>query len=142
MSTINPQGPDIAGIINLNKQQALLGVFDEEQPMRIEDQEEPQSIQLEVPPMSPKAEVEQEHEIVAEVAAVEEASVVENEVKGSEDVNQEVEEVAEPEQEVAKISTEGAVGGEDGAVKDKDEDAGEPEVVPKGAIKVDEEVRI
>lgn len=137
MSTINTQGPDIAGITNLNKQQALLGVYDEEQPVKVEDQGEVETIQLEVPPVSPKAEVEQEQETVPEVPAVEEVTVVENVVEESENTNQEVEAEPKPEEEVAEISNEGA-GIEDSVAEGKDD---ESEVVSKSTIKADREVR-
>lgn len=107
MSVVNMQGPDIAGVVHHNMQQALLSVVSEERPAaRLMDgpaQDTKQVVQLEVPPAespketdtppaspevvpspttNPKAAPEEEKEQVTVVAAtvVEEATVVQNKV--------------------------------------------------------------
>lgn len=137
---MNTHGPDIATVINLNKQQAMLGVFNEEQAFNVEDQnEEPeQSIQIEVPPpTSPKAIIEQE--TVAEVAVVEE-TMMENGDNKDEEAGKDKE--AGAEDEGAEVNVEGAGGNVEGAegaeteenvAEGKDEEPGE-EVVSKTTV--------
>lgn len=135
MSTLNTQGPDIAGVISLNKQQVLLGVYNEDHAINLEDQEEEEIIQIEVPPVSPMPVVEQE--AVAEVVVVEEATIptkeTEDEDKNEETVSQD--EGAEINDEVTEINDEGAepkAGTEDEEGRSKEEeDPGEADVVPK-----------
>ena len=139
MSTLNPLGPDIAGAVHFNMQQAFLGIVSEERPIKPEEhpaQDEEQTIQIEVPlpPLSPEVIVEQttDSERDTVMADVEETSPMENGVEDLQSIKDDEESGAETDV-VRKVEAETEVVGE--------VEANGPEVLSEGEVSGTEDAR-